>query len=302
MAARIVSRASWVQMLLLGLATGACATQTRTTSTESPGASAHGSSDERAPPSPFSTSEKERITVVQPWVRQAAQARELDVDLVNAVIWVESRFDPTARSPAGARGLMQLMPATASALAQELGWVRPRTTDPEFNVTAGSLYLAKMIARYDGDEWLGLAAYNAGPGNVDKWLRNGGLPPVSERYVELVMDARARFQALHEAPLGDTLIAEAPAVEPPAVTAEAPRNLVPEPPVTDPPPHEPEFPVRYDLDKVESTYVPTPANDPPLADTPLPREVIPPRPKPAVVHDEPAPRPAGTLPSVLDET
>src|SRR5690606_34833190 len=129
----------------------------------------------------------------------------------------------------------------------------------------------KLIARYDGDERLGLAAYNAGPGNVDKWLEGGGLPPVSERYVELVMDARDRFRALDDAAPSDTLMADAAPVETrPTVAvsshAEPPAQIVPEPPSGDPPPHDPEFPVRYDLDRVESSYVPAPAPEPPLAD------------------------------------
>ena len=309
--AKVSLAARWGQLVMLGIVTSACATQSRSMSSSSPD-QGRASSDDRAPPAPFSTAERERITPMQPWVMQAATAHTLDPDLVNAVIWVESRFDPKARSPAGARGLMQLMPATASAMARELGWTRPRTTDPEFNVTAGSFYLAKMIARYDGDERLGLAAYNAGPGNVDKWLRNGDLPPVSERYVELVMDARARFRALRDANASDTLVAETEAeIVAPEQTAmvsrppERPTNLVPEPPTSDPPPYEPEFPVRYDLDRVESTYVPPPAEDPPLADTPLPREVVPPAPVPAstataVEEDEPPSPPNGELPSLLD--
>jgi hypothetical protein len=291
---RVVSR---IPLLIVGLYVGACATQSGTTT--SPERATTTSSDERAPAASFSTAERERITVVQPWVMQAAQTHALDADLINAVIWVESRFDPKARSPAGARGLMQLMPATASALAQELGWVRPRSTDPEFNVTAGSHYLAKMIDRYDGDERLGLAAYNAGPGNVDKWVKNGGLPPVSERYVELVMDARARFEALQEATADDTLLAEATVTAPASPTPEPPRDLVPEPPAQTPPAHEPEFPVRYDLDRVESTYVPTPPEEPPLVDTPLPRE-IPARPVTVQPDPDPPATPAGALPSVLD--
>jgi soluble lytic murein transglycosylase-like protein len=91
---------------------------------------------------PFSESERERIGAVQGIVAHAAAERGIDQDLINAVIWVESRFDPAAKSPAGARGLMQLMPATAAYLAKQMGEHNPRAYDPEFNVRAGSLYLA----------------------------------------------------------------------------------------------------------------------------------------------------------------
>lgn len=323
------ARASKRRLLVLALAVSAsaCATRTRTVvSSGAPSSSARARDGEQAaPPAPFSPTERERITRVQPWVMQAAAKRDLDPDLVNGVIWVESRFDPRARSSAGARGLMQLMPATASALARDLGWSRPRSYDPEFNVTAGTHYLAKLIARYDGDEALGLAAYNAGAGNVDKWLRDDGeLPPVSRRYVELVMDARARFRAVHEGPTPrtDTMLAQGtPPPEEPAPSDAATRRvvetapLVPEPPpsgeASEPPPFVPEVPVRYDLDRVESTYVPEPPPEPPLVDTPWPPidpatspESVEPAEPPSPAADRSAP-PAGEpgprgLPSVLD--
>jgi hypothetical protein len=142
----------------------------------------------------FSESERERILAVQGIVAQAAAEHGLDVDLINAVIWVESRFDPEAKSPAGARGLMQLMPATAAALAKQMGEHSPRAYDPEFNVRAGSLYLAEMIEKF-GDERYAVAAYHAGPGNVKKWLEAGqAFPDYSETYVAKVMDARSRFE------------------------------------------------------------------------------------------------------------
>ncbi len=102
-------------------------------------------------------------------------------DLVRAVVQVESGFNPFARSPKGALGLMQLMPATM----REFG-VR-NAFDPSDNVRAGTAYLRQLLDRYNGNEELALAAYNAGPTAVDE---HEGVPPYREtqRYVEKVGD------------------------------------------------------------------------------------------------------------------
>jgi hypothetical protein len=108
---------------------------------------------------------------------------------------VESRFNPKAVSPVGARGLMQLMPKTAKYLADSISWRgRANSFDPEFNIAAGSYYIARLIKQFDGDEVLALAAYNAGPGNVRSWMNNNGrLPPVSVEYSSMVQTARSFF-------------------------------------------------------------------------------------------------------------
>lgn len=103
----------------------------------------------------------------------------LDWALVHGLIRQESSFDQYAVSRAGARGLMQLMPATASETAQKLGiahrteWL---TSRPEHNVRLGEAYLARMLERFDGSYVLALAAYNAGPGRVSRWIEEMGDP------------------------------------------------------------------------------------------------------------------------------
>jgi soluble lytic murein transglycosylase-like protein len=115
-------------------------------------------------------------------VRREAAAAGVDPSLVAAVARTESGLDPRATSPAGAAGLMQLMPATAQAL----GVADPY--DPVANVRGGAIYLKELLARFGGDVALAVAAYNAGPGAVERF---GGVPPYTEtrRYVARVLEA-----------------------------------------------------------------------------------------------------------------
>lgn len=108
---------------------------------------------------------------VRDLARTEARRHGVDVTLVLAVIGRESGFDPRARSPRGAMGLMQLMPDTA----RRFGVVDP--WDPAENLRGGCAYLRWLIERYDGDIRLVLAAYNAGEGAVDGY---GGVPPYPE--------------------------------------------------------------------------------------------------------------------------
>ncbi|MEM7048882.1 MAG: lytic transglycosylase domain-containing protein [Acidobacteriota bacterium] len=114
-----------------------------------------------------------------PLVRRHSVRYGLDPALVDAVIRVESSYDPRARSHKGAMGLMQLMPATARELAVENAY------DPEQNVRGGVTYLRRMLDHF-GSLDLALAAYNAGPTAV---TRHSGIPPYAEteRYVEKVL-------------------------------------------------------------------------------------------------------------------
>ena len=120
-------------------------------------------------------------------VRRESLAVGIDPSLVAAVAQTESGLDPAASSPAGAVGMMQLMPATARAL----GVADPY--DPAANVRGGATYLRELLERFNGNIRLAVAAYNAGPGAVDRY---GGVPPYVEtqRYVTRVLDAyRARL-------------------------------------------------------------------------------------------------------------
>ncbi|MNO59776.1 Soluble lytic murein transglycosylase precursor [compost metagenome] len=103
--------------------------------------------------------------------------------ITNLIVQAESSGDPTAVSPKGAKGLMQLMPETAEEMAKELGvpYSEERlTADPNYNMALGNAYLNKMLGKYGGNSTLAVAAYNAGPGSVDKWIKENGDPRTGE--------------------------------------------------------------------------------------------------------------------------
>jgi soluble lytic murein transglycosylase-like protein len=115
----------------------------------------------------------------------AALNYSVSSSLVRAVIWIESRGMKTARSPKGAMGLMQLMPLTAAALGVKDPY------DAAQNIDGGTRYLMQLIKKYHGDESLALAAYNWGPGNVDKVIAGEKkLPEQVQEYVRKVLERR----------------------------------------------------------------------------------------------------------------
>jgi soluble lytic murein transglycosylase len=148
-------------------------------------------------------------------IRQQAADKQLDPALIAAVIYEESRFrDQT--SHAGARGLMQITPQTADAIAKHSGGNRFKQSDlatPQINISYGSYYLRLLIDHYSGNETLAVAAYNAGMGNVDRWMNEAGGPdafksaehipfPETRAYVENVMDRREDYRKNYADDLG----------------------------------------------------------------------------------------------------
>jgi soluble lytic murein transglycosylase-like protein len=127
-----------------------------------------------------------------------AQRNEMDASLVMAVIHVESAFFHRAVSPVGALGLMQLLPSTAEELAQKLDqdWRGPDSLfDPVLNVTLGIAYLKELSDRYESVPHA-LAAYNWGPGRIDRRIRDGsGLPEIYVKQVMKAVDSAAKLRS-----------------------------------------------------------------------------------------------------------
>ena len=120
-------------------------------------------------------------------IKEASHISGISFALIKAMIRVESNFDPTAVSKKGAMGLMQIMPKNITALDIDDPF------DPRENIIGGSVYFQQMLDRFEGKLPLALAAYNAGPGAVDRFR---GIPPIKETedYVKKVMNYYYAFQ------------------------------------------------------------------------------------------------------------
>ncbi|WAU75783.1 lytic transglycosylase domain-containing protein [Acinetobacter sp. TR3] len=127
-------------------------------------------------------------------IRQASQQHGVSEGLIKAVMHTESGFNINARSPVGAQGLMQLMPATARRFNVSNAY------DPQQNIFGGARYLSWLLKRFNGDTRLAIAAYNAGEGNIDKY---GGIPPFRETQ-DYVRRVTSRFQNLYSSGLSST--------------------------------------------------------------------------------------------------
>ncbi len=146
-------------------------------------------------------------------IRETATRHGVDPALVAAVIYQESSFRETVVSESGAIGLMQVTPATAEDIARRTGGVRFETRDledPEINIRYGTDQLRHLLERYEGDEAAALAAYHAGPGSVDGWLRAAGTDDLAladiafadtRAYVERV----GRLRTIYRRAWGDAL-------------------------------------------------------------------------------------------------
>lgn len=143
-------------------------------------------------------------------IRQQAKAKNLDPALIAAVIYVESRFISGRTSEAGAEGLMQITPETARDIARRSGGTQFTVEDlatPQINISYGSYLLRELLDRYGGDTAAALAAYNAGPGNADRWgganLEPGDIPfPETRAYVEKVLAAQRSYRDQYGSELG----------------------------------------------------------------------------------------------------
>lgn len=142
---------------------------------------------------------------VQQIVNESALREDISPSLIEAVMLTESKFDEEAISKAGAVGMMQLMPETASWISEQSGLPADHLNSPGENIPLGAWYLNFLLKKYHNNEVLALAAYNAGRGNVDEWITDNGwsegfsevekIPfPETREFVKSVVSARDRLE------------------------------------------------------------------------------------------------------------
>jgi soluble lytic murein transglycosylase len=142
-------------------------------------------------------------------IRQQAAEKNVDASLIAAVIYAESKFDDRTSS-AGARGLMQITPEAAQDIERHSGGTTFELgdlSDPEINIRYGTYLLRELLDRYNGDAIAALAAYNAGPANVDRWggseVSIGDIRfPETRAYVEDVLDKQRAYREKYAKELG----------------------------------------------------------------------------------------------------
>ena len=148
-------------------------------------------------PLTLNAEQMKRAKKLQPLVKQASADHGVDANLINGIIWAESKFNHKARNRSGAKGLMQLMPITARGMGKKLG--RPvRVYDPEFSIQAGTKLLSIMLDRFDGDVELALFAYGRGGGRVRSWQANGEteMPEGVQKFIARVQRGQKTFESL----------------------------------------------------------------------------------------------------------
>jgi peptidoglycan lytic transglycosylase len=142
-------------------------------------------------------------------IRQQSREKDVDAALIAAVIYSESKFSDSTSS-AGARGLMQITPETAKDVERHSGGTTFKLgdlSDPEINIRYGTYRLRELLDRYNGDVVAALAAYNAGPTNVDRWggsdLSVDGIAfPETRAYVENVLEKQRAYREKYAKELG----------------------------------------------------------------------------------------------------
>jgi len=135
-------------------------------------------------------------------IKKYAQQYNVNPNLVAGLIYTESHFNPNAGSPVGAKGLMQIMPATGAGLARQLGegstFSTSKLYDPDTSIRYGTYYIAQLIGKYQGNIELGLIAYNGGCAAADRYATyGGGLVSETHNYRYKVVNAKASYDQLY---------------------------------------------------------------------------------------------------------